>query len=165
MMPGPKVARFLHLSFLICTFFVITKSKGVEVETAKYGVDVSFPIHRYIKDKSSVFYKRYQESMDGCYKAYSKGSCDATELARMEMNFEQPRSQHNYTEIGFKKMRVPDDLFEEILLFYHANKDKESSEEWPRGNTYVNNWISPTYMISFEDQVSGQCISLGNLFQ
>ena len=164
MMPGPKVARFLHLSFLLCISFVITKSKGIDVETANYGVDVSFPIHRYIKDKSSLFYKRYQKSMEGCYKAYSRGSCDATELARMEMNLEQPRSQHNYTEIGFKKTRVPDALFEEILQFYEANKNSESAEEWPRGNTYVNNWESPTYMISFEDQVSGIRISFEIFF-
>ena len=153
-MSDMNVARLLCRSFVMCIFFVITKSKGIELESANYGVDVSFPIHRYIKDKSSIFYKRYQKSMEGCYKAYSRGACDATEQARMEMNLEQPKSQHNYTEIGFKKTRVPDGLWQEILRFYKANKDNEGTEEWPAGNTYVNNWESPTFMISFEDQVS-----------
>jgi hypothetical protein len=51
---------------------------------------------------------------------------------------------------------VPDALFEEILRFYEYNKDKSKLEHWPVGNTYVNNWISPPTMISFEDQV---CVS------
>ena len=139
---------------LFCIFIAVTTSIGAEVQQAEYGVDVTFPIHRNIKDKNSIFYKRYQETMAGCYKAYSKSSCDATEHARIEMNLRQPRGQHNYTEIGFKKTRVPEELFKEIKQFYEENKDKDHLEAWPAGNTYVNNWASPTYMISFEDRVS-----------
>ena len=124
------------------------------MKQAEYGVDVTFPIHRNIQDKNSIFYKRYQSTMDGCYKAYTKAACEATENARIAMNLRQPRGQHNYTEIGFKKTRLPDELFAEIKQFYEENKDKEHLEAWPPGNTYVNNWISPTYMISFEDRVS-----------
>lgn len=139
---------------LFCIFVAVATSKGSEVQQADYGVDVTFPIHRNIQDKNSIFYKRYQSTMEGCYKAYSKASCDTTEHARIEMNLRQPKSQHNYTEMGFKKTRVPDALFKEITQFYEENKEKEHLEAWPPGNTYVNNWISPTYMISFEDRVS-----------
>ena len=119
-----------------------------------YGVDVSFPIHGPIKDTTSHFYKRYMESMEGCYRLSSKADCDATERARIEMNRDQPRTQHNYTEIGFKKTRLPADLFEEILQFYEENKDKKKLEKWGKGNTYINNWVSPPYMISLEESVS-----------
>eukprot|EP00596_Hydrurales_sp_CCMP1899_P004049 CAMPEP_0119051006 /NCGR_PEP_ID=MMETSP1177-20130426/72760_1 /TAXON_ID=2985 /ORGANISM="Ochromonas sp, Strain CCMP1899" /LENGTH=474 /DNA_ID=CAMNT_0007030053 /DNA_START=344 /DNA_END=1768 /DNA_ORIENTATION=+ len=89
--------------------------------------------------------------MDGCYKAYSKGECDATERARMAMNLAQPQHQHNYTEMGFKKTRVPMEVWADIQAFYEENKHKEAKEDWPRGNTYVNSWDSPSQMISFED--------------
>jgi prolyl 4-hydroxylase len=138
---------------MIQMFIVTAKSASKEIlSSLDYGVDVSFPIHRYIQDKSSHFYERYQKTMAGCYKAYSKSECDATERARMSMNLEQPKNQHNYTENGFKKTRVPLDLWNEILQFYEANKLKEKPEEWPRGNTYVNAWESPSYMINFEDK-------------
>ena len=45
--------------------------------------------------------------MDGCYKLYSKPECDATEKTRMEMNLAQPRSEHNYTKVGFLKRKIP----------------------------------------------------------
>ena len=147
----PNLRGLSNIHVVLCVLQILSSSMGME--SAEYGVDVSFPIHGYIKDKTSVFYKRYQETMAGCYNAYSQAACDATEHARIAMNREQPKSQHNYTEIGFKKTRVPDALFEEIIRFYEANKDQSKIEHWPPGNTYVNNWISPPTMISFEDQV------------
>ena len=139
---------------------VFVALRGSELKSAEYGVDVSFPIHGYIKDKKSHFSIRYEKSMAGCYKDSSRKECDATERSRIEMNLEQPRSQHNYTEIGFKKTRVPDDLWREISEFYEAHKTNLELEAWPPGNTYVNNWESPTYMISFEDKVSDNTIFL-----
>jgi hypothetical protein len=118
-----------------------------------YGVDVSFPIHHMkFKDENSVHAKRYRRSMQGCYNAFSRAECDATERARVEMNNDQPRSQHNYTVVGFKKRKVPEGIWREILQFWEENKDKAKLEDWPRGNTYVNNWESPSYMVSFEDR-------------
>lgn len=149
------ITNFLQLLLfraLICNIFVECSADNFH-ETTVNGVDISFPIHHYIQDKSSVFAKRYQSSMDGCYKAYSKGECDATERARMAMNLEQPPHQHNYTEMGFKKTRVPIEVWADIQSFYEENKNKEAKEDWPRGNTYVNSWDSPSQMISFEDSV------------
>lgn len=52
--------------------------------------------------------------------------------------------------MGFKKMRLDEDLFQEILEWWERNKKKEAVENWPKGNTYVNHWESPTYMISLD---------------
>ena len=72
--------------------------------------------------------------MNDCYAAYSKRECDATERARLEMSKEQPATHFNYTELGFKKMKVPEALFKEIADFYEANKvSGEHPENWPRG--------------------------------
>ncbi len=94
----------------------------------------------------------YLSFMKGCYEKFSKRECDGNEDARIEMNFDQPRTQHNYTELGFKKIRIPDELFKELLQFYEENKKFAAPEQWPRANTYVNNWESTTMMVSFENR-------------
>jgi prolyl 4-hydroxylase len=119
---------------------------GIDLYPEEYGVDNSFPIHHY-QTRNNIHKARYEQSMAGCYKQASRSLCDGTERARMEMNRDQPATQHNYTEIGFKKMRVPEELFKNILAFYTENKDKEKVESWPAGNTYVNHWEVPSMMI------------------
>lgn len=119
---------------------------------SEYGVDVSFPIHHNInRHHFAQHYARYEQLLRGCYDRYGRDPCDATERARMAMNLQQPRMQHNYTVIGFKKTRVPDAIWAPLLSFFHQNRDREKMEDWPAGSTYVNHWVSPSYMISFED--------------
>jgi hypothetical protein len=110
-------------------------------------VDVSFPIHHKLS-KNTIFKRRYDHFINGCYEKYSQPECDGTENARIAMNLDQPMHQWNYTEIGFKKLRVPKSAWEPLIQYYNENRLKEHPEKWPRGNTYTNNWISPTYMVS-----------------
>jgi hypothetical protein len=122
-----------------------------EFNSGEYGVDASYPIHRFFSP-SSTRGKYYQTLLDGCYKMYSKSECDATERGRIDMNLKQARSQHNYTEMGFKHRRLPVEIWEPILEFYNTNRKQAKPENWGgRGNTYVNHWESPTEMVSFED--------------
>lgn len=67
------------------------------------------------------------------------------------MNKDQPSTQHNYTEMGFKKAKVPEAAWTLIKSFWDTNKEKMIAENWPVGNTYTNHWESPTYMVSLED--------------
>ena len=53
--------------------------------------------------------------------------------------------------MGFKKIRAPPELMELIDSFWKKNKENEKVEQWGIGNTYTNNWASPTYMVSVED--------------
>ena len=128
-------------------------------EPSDYGVDYSFPIHHSIKnnlnskDPMKRFYaQRYEDHINGCYEKCTFRECDANERARFEMSLEQPATQHNYTEMGFKKIKAPDHIYKPILEFYNQNKHKRKLEKWPRGNTYVNNWHTATHMVSFEGQ-------------
>ena len=110
--------------------------------------------------------------MEGCYKMYSKRECDATERARLEMSLSQPRSEHNYTKVGFKKTRVPKgfgivfnikliralflkliEAWEPLIQFYEKHKEEEHLEQWSRGYTYVNVWESPSYVSGQSDNV------------
>ena len=123
----------------------------------EYGVDISFPIHHPMNLKSEnpsirFFAERYDKMIKGCYAAYSYRECDANERARIEMSLEQPATQVNYTEIGFKKMRAPEGAWKPLINYWAENKNKEKLEQWPRGNTYVNNWETPSYMVNFEDK-------------
>jgi prolyl 4-hydroxylase len=94
---------------------------------------------------------RYQKLMDGCAKMYTERECYVTEVQRLKMSMDQPKSQHNYTELGFKKLKLPQHVWELLSKFYEMNKAHAKEEKWSRGYTYVNHWESPSYMVSVED--------------
>ena len=139
------------LYFILISLQIMRLVESDETDPSVYGVDHSYPIHHPLDD-SSFYGKQYNELLQGCYERYSKSECDETERSRIEMNLDQPRTQHNYTDIGFKKMRAPAALWDPIIQFYELNKAKAKPEQWYRANTYTNNWVSPTTMISFEDR-------------
>lgn len=77
------------------------------------------------------------------------------------MNLEQAATQHNYTKIGFLKLKTPAAAWDPIRNFYEQNVKAAKTENWPRGNTYVNHWAAPSQMVSFDDgnlRGSGQSI-------
>jgi prolyl 4-hydroxylase len=148
-------------------------------EPAEYGVDVSFPIHhqristnydwlphnidttkqtpRAYKDmvpqplgNREEFYNNF---LDSCVKHFGKKGkrCIANESERISMSLRQPQSMQNYTEVGFKKIRAPPEVYNLIKEFWDKNKDKSKVENWGVGNTYTNNWESPSTMVSVED--------------
>ncbi len=45
--------------------------------------------------------------------------------------------KQNYTDIGFKKIKAPPEVFSLIKDFWEANKDKEKKETWGIANTYT----------------------------
>lgn len=148
-------------------------------EPVEYGVDVSFPIHheeistnydwlthnmdstiqtpRQYKDmvRQPLGHRKefYEEFLDSCVKHFgNKGQrCVVNEADRIAMSLRQPQSMQNYTEIGFKKIRAPEEIFGLIKEFWDRNKDKGKAEQWGVGNTYTNNWQSPSKMVSVED--------------
>ncbi|KAL7425359.1 hypothetical protein ACHAXM_007644 [Skeletonema potamos] len=79
------------------------------------------------------------------------GNCDIYEYDRLLMNQRQPRSMQNYTEVGFHKTRAPDDVMELATKFWDDNHLNMVRENWPIGNTYLNSWDAPTYMVPIED--------------
>lgn len=147
----------------------------------EYGVDVSFPMHHskvstnyawlpHNQDPSLPVPKEYEgmvvqplgdrqgfyeKFMEGCEKHQGGsrgGRCWATEEGRVDMSLRQPQSMQNYTHLGFKKIRAPDKVWKLVKKFWDNNKNNRKLENWGQGNTYTNNWESPTYMVSVEDQ-------------
>lgn len=165
---------------LLATFSRRSLTVAVEDEPVEYGVDVSFPIHR-LKVSTNYpwlphnvdpennptppeyegmpiqwlgnMQEQYDKMIAGCSKKYPKPKriCETTEIDRVEMSLRQPASMQNYTEIGFKKIKTPASLWKLLSEYWEKNKDNRVMENWPKGNTYVNHWDSPTYMVSVED--------------
>ena len=137
------------LSALIC--LCCTAAWFVSAGSKSYGVDVTSAIHRGI-DPNSYFGKRYNKMMEGCYALYNKEDCDAGAEDRMKTNLEQPSTQVNYTDHGFLKMKIPTDIYQLILKFYHDNYHSFKDEDWEGSDSTVNHWEAPVKFISLEDE-------------
>ena len=144
-----------------------------------YGLDVSLPIQRSVsinyawlphndKTKNIPTPHAYQDMpiqplgdrraeyllhLEGCRKNYpvQPEACDHYEYHRMLMNLRQPVSMRNYTTTGFLKTTAPDSVVSLITEFWNRNFYKGVEEKWPVGNSYLNTWISPTYLVSVDD--------------
>jgi len=96
----------------------------------------------------------YNDYLTTCRAYYGEtdgSKCDVYEYDRMIMNQRQPQSMQNYTKVGFLKTRAPKKVIDLSTQFWEKNHLNTKTEKWPRGNSYINTWVSPTYMISIED--------------
>lgn len=49
-------------------------------------------------------------------------------------------------------MHLPSQITKRLVDFWERNQGVEETEQWPAGNTYVNHWDSPTYMLSLSNE-------------
>jgi prolyl 4-hydroxylase len=146
--------RVFTLAVIIHTAATFATVQGHEA--GDYGVDCSFPIHSRNWRCGDLFGNRtkfYEDFILGCRAYHGKQAhrCDSTEDDRIAMSLRQPMSMVNYTNTGFKKIRAPKLLFDLLSAHWEANKHLKKEEVWFVGNTYTNNWESPTYMVAVED--------------
>ena len=85
---------------------------------------------------------RYEQYLQDCADFYNnrrgRGErCYQSELDRLEMTLRQPQGMHNFTTVGFKKLRAPQHVFDLIRTFWDKNRHKEKLERWGSGNIYV----------------------------
>lgn len=93
----------------------------------------------------------YHQFMEECRARYGADSCNEYEEYRIRTNLQQPRSMVNYTETGFKVLPAANTnpiVSEMVQEFWKQHKEEWVPEVWPDGNTYVNHWSSPTYLVS-----------------
>jgi prolyl 4-hydroxylase len=119
-----------------------------------FGVDVSFPMQhaqvtqsqKPLGDSVMDFYFNY---LQGCRNYYKEraGLCDESELSRLNLNLQQPAVMQNYTSAGYAKVQLPANVMKLLESFWENNEGSEYVEKWPAGNTYVNHWETPTYML------------------
>ena len=69
------------------------------------------------------FYDNYIDSCERFFnQSKGQGSCAYSELKRLTKSLIQPISMYNYTEIGFKKMKAPEKLWQTLNAFWEKNK-------------------------------------------
>ena len=171
---------FLHLLLLSVLTTTPVQSSWQEnpeqedlEEEMTYGMDISLPIQRSHVSfnypgldqpidgmpiqplgNRQEFYNQHLNACRNHYKSKGKSlECDRFEYHRQIMNQRQPQSMVNLTEIGFKKIRAPNQLIALIDEFWSKNSDtmNDKVEEWQDGNSYVNHWDNPTHLVSVDD--------------
>lgn len=148
--------------FLLFLLKIATGEDAVSNEAAtvtSFGVDVSFPMqHAHVSQTEKPFSDSimpfYNEFMQGCRDYYQKRGelCDESERARLNLNLLQPAAMQNYTSAGYAKVQLPQNVMKLLVDFWENNQGEEKEEQWPAGNTYVNHWKFPTYMLSIGDR-------------
>ena len=103
-------------------------------EEEGYGVDASFPIHHnfigedvHVSDTLRIFGPRklelYNKFLQGCQDRYAQVNkaheCDMNEQARIRLNLNQPSAMTNYTDIGFKKIRLSDEIWTTLNEYWN----------------------------------------------
>ena len=143
---------------------LIAVSIGGVSHSYEYGVDTSWPVHYSflgtnpsLSETIKLFRGHkidlYYNYIEGCKEMYANQAhqCTHNEEERLMLNRNQPKKMTNYTDIGFKKVRLSDELFTAIREFWQETMDnggieKLKEEYWPPANTYTNHWVSPTKM-------------------
>mmetsp|Transcript_34570 Transcript_34570/g.78892 ORF Transcript_34570/g.78892 Transcript_34570/m.78892 type:complete len:275 (-) Transcript_34570:103-927(-) len=139
----------------------------MSISSSVYGVDASFPIHNSFTGNNAQISQAlrtfgperldaYTDFIRGCESFYeprgSANACIQSENDRLRLNLEQPVMMSNYTETGFKKIKLNDSLFYNLQNFWNHTLESKGGVEgieeeyWPDGNTYTNHWVSPTRM-------------------
>ncbi|CAM9099657.1 unnamed protein product [Phaeothamnion confervicola] len=88
--------------------------------------------------------------------AETMSSRRAAEAARKAAIVREPKTLPHFTEVGFKKTRVPPNVWDTIMTYYNDNKQSPKLEMWGKNNVYTNNEEAPSYMVNVpEDWVKG----------
>ncbi|CAN0367552.1 unnamed protein product, partial [Hapterophycus canaliculatus] len=70
---------------------------------------------------------------------------------RLVNNRQQPVGLPRFTEVGFKKITVPDDVWDLVKTYYEENKDSPKKEKWGKNNVFTNNVEAPSYMVNLPE--------------
>lgn len=120
-----------------------------DVSWAVWDVNLS-PL---LGDKQSIYDNHIEDCRKAAGETRADSHCYVAEYRRMQMNMYQPRSMYNYTEMGFKKIRAPKELFDAINAFWQANRNQTGATEWSGDiSVYHNHWDVPPTMLNIQHQ-------------
>jgi prolyl 4-hydroxylase len=147
--------RFYSLLLLLLPAFA--EKNSFDQDT--YGFDVSWAIRTpHLSSEMGDKQGLYDDFMHKCRAAAGEEkapyACDAGEEYRLKMNTYQPMSMRNYTKMGFKKIRAPEETFKILKDFWDTNRNKNQTE-WKSLNTYHNLWDSPSAIVDIQQPSFG----------
>jgi len=67
------------------------------------------------------------------------------------------RVTRTFTELGFAKARLPEDLYASIQTYYYNNQHHLAKEEWNNKGVYVNWWEVQVSLDEIQGSVSLYC--------
>lgn len=143
-----------------------------EDQVLRYGVDVSFPMHhgpsknndanikndgsekmpieQFTRDRLDYYQNHF---LQGCLDAFGEDPCLRSEQERIEMSQRQPATMKNMTKgLGYRKTKVPPEVFATILDFWRQNQQEARLEDWPEGSTYCNHWEAPPTVVRVDNE-------------
>jgi prolyl 4-hydroxylase len=146
--------RNLLFSCLLLIHSCASELNSLGQET--YSMDSSWAIKSpQLTDVLGNKQQIYDTFIEGCRQAAGQENalamCDDNEENRIEMNNFQPMSMRNYTELGFAKIRAPEQVMGLLNEFWKANKHL-AEREWKEATTYHNVWEAPTTVVNAQDE-------------
>jgi hypothetical protein len=84
---------------------------------------------------------------------------DPTAQIKRELSnvyFEPSQVQRTFTELGFKKGRLPPDVWSSISAYYYNNKEHSTFEEQAGASVFINWWEAPCYFIGMPWGLKGR---------
>ena len=151
----------LALPSIVCLVVYLCASKAETSSSPVYGVDFSWPIHHAwelsgdggdgvepssLKAGSDLglgspfgraTVEAYEQYMSGCANEHGRSLCIGNEKKRLANILEQPKQMKNFTKMGFKKTKLPTEVYEELRDWYLKNKGKGTElEPWAAGSTF-----------------------------
>ncbi|CAB1116535.1 unnamed protein product [Ectocarpus sp. CCAP 1310/34] len=81
----------------------------------------------------------------------SRNARKQMDQGRLVNNRKQPEGLPRFTEVGFKKTTVPDDVWDLVKTYYEENKESPKKEKWSKNNVFTNNVEAPSYMVNLPE--------------
>ena len=145
--------KSLLYSFLLLTYACTAELNSFGQES--YDFDNSWAIKSdtlsdLFGDKQALYDKYMEDCREAAGPEAAMYSCDAGEQQRLRMNRLQPAGMRNYTELGFAKIRAPEEVFSLIAKFWNDNEHLAEAE-WKSLNSYHNMWAAPPKLVNVQD--------------
>ncbi|GAB5365632.1 hypothetical protein AAMO2058_001074700 [Amorphochlora amoebiformis] len=140
--------------------FVFRKPDGTkvsetvaEVESKFHAIQCEHPCHVDYGGAECI------QSLEGVrLKSTLQGAWDDMNHERILVNEAQPSALINFTETGFEKMPIPENVWSILNKYYQDNKNSIVLEKWPSTNPYINHWEGHPMMIWLPELHTGNPI-------
>mmetsp|Transcript_11376 Transcript_11376/g.16920 ORF Transcript_11376/g.16920 Transcript_11376/m.16920 type:complete len:468 (-) Transcript_11376:74-1477(-) len=131
------------------TELIAKTMEGKELQRMRVSADSLFTVaDRYCNIEDCGIIERPKEVKLDQYELQKR---IANDKFRLSNNVVQPQGLPRFTEVGFKKIRVPDDVWDTIISYYRNNKNRPKIEQWQKGNVYTNNIEAPSFMVNLPE--------------
>lgn len=76
----------------------------------------------------------------------------STNLLRLTQNERQPPTVKTFTDVGFKKLRMPANLHKKLLDFMRGNENRRAAEGWQQDDLHVNFFDAMTTVVHVDTE-------------